>query len=105
VTPVQGVGPTAPAPAPAQCPQARLHLPSLMVALAIMLVGSVYPLLFAGADGRADHGLAMALFWAMSAGLVRGVGFVPRRWLWRWLFSGWSVALALLLAGALRWGG
>lgn len=98
MTPVQGAGPSAPAP------QTRLQLPSLAVALAIMLVGSVYPLLFAGADGRADHGLAMALFWAMSAGLVRGVGFVPRGRIWRGLFSGWSVALALLLAAALRWG-
>lgn len=105
MTPEQGAVPSAPALAPSPSRQTRLHLPSLMVALAIMLVGSVYPLLFAGADGRADHGLAMALFWAMSAGLVRGVGFVPRRWLWRWLFSGWSVALALLLAAALRWGG
>lgn len=47
---------------------ARIHLPSLMTALAIMLVGSIYPLLFARADGTADHGLAMALFWAVSAG-------------------------------------
>ncbi|MCB1974430.1 MAG: hypothetical protein KDE65_08220, partial [Burkholderiaceae bacterium] len=44
-----------------------MHLPSLLVALSIMLVGSVYPLLFADANGKADHGLAMALFWAMSA--------------------------------------
>ena len=83
----------------------RVHLPSLLAALAIMLVGSVYPLLFADAAGKADHGLAMALFWAMSAGLVRGVGFVPRLA---------AVALAvfrlglhcagLLLAAWLRWG-
>jgi predicted membrane protein len=69
-------------------PASRVHLPALLTALAIMLVGSVYPLLFADATGKADHGLAMALFWAMSAGLVRGVGFVPRRALWGWLFSG-----------------
>jgi predicted membrane protein len=69
-----------------------------------MLVGSRYPLMIAGAQGRADHGMAMALFWAMSAGLVRGVGFVPRRWLWRWLFSGWACAAALGLAAVLRWG-
>src|SRR5665647_1193665 len=55
-----------------------IHLPSLLVAVAIMLGGSVYPLLFVGTDGEADHGLAMALFWAMSAGFVRGVGFLPR---------------------------
>lgn len=85
-------------------PGAAVHLPSLLVALAIMLGGSIYPLLFAGADGRADHGLALALFWAMSAGFVRGVGFVPRARVWRWLFSGWSCAAGLLLAAALRWG-
>lgn len=82
----------------------RVHLPSLLVALSIMLAGSVYPLLFADANGKADHGLAMALFWAMSAGLVRGVGFVPQLALWRWLFSGWACTLALLLAAWLRWG-
>lgn len=96
-----------PAPHPAAAPasaSARVHLPSLAVALLIMVVGSVYPLLFADAQGRADHGLAMALFWAMSAGLVRGVGFVPHAWWWRWLFSGWAIALALGLAAWLRWG-
>ncbi|MXR29991.1 cyd operon YbgE family protein [Pseudomonas sp. PICF6] len=32
-----------------------------------------------------------AFFW--------GVGFIPRRWLWRWLFSGWTCTAALVLAG------
>ena len=85
-------------------PSSRVHLPSLLAALAIMLVGSIYPLLFADAAGKADHGLAMALFWSMSAGLVRGVGFVPRFAIWRWLFSGWACAAGLLLAAWLRWG-
>ncbi|WP_232834728.1 cyd operon YbgE family protein [Rhodoferax ferrireducens] len=83
---------------------ASIHLPSLMTALAIMLVGSIYPLLFARADGTADHGLAMALFWAMSAGFVRGVGFVPRARIWRLLFSGGSCLAGLTLAAWLRWG-
>ena len=82
----------------------NIHLPSLLAAVVIMLVGSIYPLLFAAADGKADHGLAIALFWAMSAGFVRGVGFVPRMWAWRLLFSGWSCVAALLLAGWLRFG-
>jgi len=85
-------------------PGAAIHLPSLLVALAIMLAGSIYPLLFAGADGRADHGLAMALFWAMSAGFVRGVGFIPRARVWHLFFSGWSCLAGLLLAAVLRWG-
>lgn len=93
-------------PPGADCPStSRVHLPSLLAALAIMLVGSVYPLLLADAQGKADRALALALFWAMSAGLVRGVGFVPRWALWRWLFSGWACTFALLLAAWLRWGG
>lgn len=83
--------------------QAAVHLPSLLVAIAIMLVGTVYPLLLARQDGSANHGLAFALFWAMSAGLVRGVGFVPRAIVWKLLFSSWSCGAGLLLAACLRW--
>ena len=36
------------------------------------------------------------------SGLVRGVGFVPRAFVWKLLFSGWSCAAALLLAAGLR---
>ncbi|MFT7724630.1 MAG: cyd operon YbgE family protein [Roseateles sp.] len=77
-----------------------LHWPSLLAGLALMLAGTAYPLVFAGADGRADHGLAMLLFWAMSAGFVRGVGFVPRHRAWRWLFSGRACLAALAIACA-----
>jgi predicted membrane protein len=63
----------------------------------------VFSLLMANASGRADHRLAMLLCWAMSAGFIRGVGFVPRAALWRWLFSSWACALALGLALAARW--
>jgi predicted membrane protein len=80
----------------------RMHVPSLTVALSIMLAGTVYPPLMANPAGHADHGLAVALFWAMSAGFVRGVGFVPLAPVWRWLFSGWTCALALALAALLK---
>lgn len=79
-----------------------LHGPCLAVALAVMLGGTLYPPLFAGPDGHADHRFAMALFWAMSAGFVRGVGFVPRaRWA-RVLLSPWAMLVALGIAAALR---
>lgn len=81
---------------------ARMHLPSLLTALTIMLAGTLYPPLMADAAGKADHGLALALFVAMSAGLVRGVGFVPHHPLWRILFSGWACALALVLTMFLK---
>ncbi|NMM38020.1 MAG: hypothetical protein HHJ09_10955 [Glaciimonas sp.] len=80
----------------------RTHLPSLAAALIIMLMGTLYPPLMANAAGQADHGLAMSLFWAMSAGFVRGVGFVPRAPAWRWLFSGGACAVALALAAFLK---
>ncbi len=83
----------------AQAP--RIHLPSLLVGLAIMVGGTLYPLLMTDRAGRADHALATALFWAMSAGFVRGVGFVPRAAVWRWLFSGWACGAALVAAAAL----
>lgn len=88
-------------PPPAASPARPL---SLAVALAIMLGGSVYPFMLAGQGGVVDHGFASALLWAMSAGLVNGVGFRPRFVVWRWLFSGWACLLALLLAAGMRWG-
>ena len=81
-----------------------MHVPSLFAALAIMLAGTIYPLLLARQNGSVDHGFVLALFWAMSAGLVRGVGFVPRAVRWKLLFSGWSCAAGLLLAVGLRLG-
>ncbi|GAP36761.1 cyd operon YbgE family protein [Piscinibacter sakaiensis] len=85
-------------------PSARpgIQWPSLAAALAIMVGGTLYPPLMADAAGHADHRLAMALFWAMSAGFVRGVGFVPRHRAWRVLFSGGACAAALLLAAGLK---
>lgn len=75
-----------------------LHWPSLLAGIVLMLAGTAYPLLFARPDGHADHGLAMLLFWAMSAGFVRGVGFIPAHRVWRVLFSGWACLGALGLA-------
>ncbi len=80
-----------------------VHIPCLLAALAIMLVGTVYPPLMANAAGHADHALASALFMAMASGFVRGVGFVPRHWVWRVCFSGWACAAALLAAAWLKW--
>ena len=82
--------------------QAGLHWPSLLVAIVLMLLGSIAPVYLADAQGQASHGLATLVFWAMSAGFVRGVGFIPRAKLWRWLFSGWACAIALVLALLLR---
>lgn len=77
----------------------RMSLLPLLLALAIMFGLSIYPHLLIHGNGRADHLAALLLLWAMSAGFVRGVGFVPRFWLWRLLFS--APASFLALAGAI----
>jgi predicted membrane protein len=83
-------------------PPSRMHLPSLLVALVIMLAGTLYPPLMTDAAGHADHRLATALLLAMSIGFVRGVGFVPRTLVWRSVFSGWTCLATLAVAGWIK---
>lgn len=85
-------------------PSTALHLPALLTGLALMLAGSVDPRLFADSQGRADHAVAGLAMWAMSAGLVRGVGFIPRHRAWRLLLSGWACLFALVAAALCRYG-
>lgn len=75
---------------------------TLLLAIALMVAGTVYPLLMADAQGKADHAVATTLFWSMSAGFVRGVGFIPRHWLPRWLLGAPAAWSALALAVALK---
>ena len=89
--------------APDQVAPVPVHLPALFVGIAIMMIGTAFPFVMTDATGRADHGIAMALLWAMAAGFVRGVGFIPRHRVWRALFSGWACAIALTLYAVLRW--
>ena len=74
---------------------------ALLTALAIMLLVTLWPRVVVTPSGHVDHCSATLLAWAMSAGFVRGVGFVPEHAAPRWALSGWACALALALA-ALR---
>ncbi|MBP6751252.1 MAG: hypothetical protein KA144_16585 [Xanthomonadaceae bacterium] len=80
-----------------------LHGPALLTAIAIMLGGTAFPFVMSDATGRADHALALLLFWAMAAGFVRGVGFVPIMAPVRWLLSGWACAFSLSAFVAMKW--
>lgn len=75
----------------------------LLLAVGLMLGITVYPPLFTRADGRVDHTLVTLLLWAMSAGLVTGVGYVPQWRVPRWLLSGPAMAALLLLASLRLW--
>lgn len=44
--------------------------------------------------------LVAALFWAMSAGFVAGVGFTPHFLAWRLLLSGWACLIGIVLTAA-----
>jgi predicted membrane protein len=79
-------------------PSAHMALLPLIMGVAIMLTICVRPQLLADATGKADHLAATLLFWAMTAGFVRGVGFIPRYLAARWLLSGMACGLGLLLA-------
>jgi predicted membrane protein len=79
-------------------PVTRIALLPLLAAIAIMLALSIRPDLLADAQGHADHGAAALACWGMAAGFVRGVGFVPRFWLWRGLFSSLACASGIALA-------
>jgi predicted membrane protein len=70
----------------------------LLLALLILVVMAVLPGMATKASGAADHTAAMLIFGAMSAGFVRGVGFVPRNLIGRALLSGETTVILFLLA-------
>ena len=51
--------------------------------------------------GKADHAAATLALWSMSAGYIRGVGFVPRNRLLRVLFSTAACLVCLALSTTL----
>lgn len=73
----------------------------LTIGLGLMFGLTAYPRAVIDAAGHADHLAATLLAWAMTAGIVRGVGFVPRNVVARWLLSSPACWLALA-AGVLR---
>ncbi|UDM16602.1 cyd operon YbgE family protein [Vogesella sp. XCS3] len=77
---------------------ARIRPLALLLGVGLMLGISLQPQWLTTQEGLADHPAAMLLMWAMSAGLVRGVGFVPQHWLPRGLLGLPAMWLALLAA-------
>lgn len=77
---------------------ARTRPLALLLGVGLMLGISLQPQWLTTQEGLADHPAAMLLMWAMSAALVRGVGFVPLHWLPRGLLGLPAMWLALLAA-------
>lgn len=64
---------------------------SFMLAIGLSGLVLAYPKVFAP-DGiqSVNHGLLNLMMLGIAAGFVHGVGFVPRYWLWKWLFGPWA---------------
>lgn len=88
---------------PALNKPAKMHLPCLLLGITCMLLGSFVPTVFADGQGQPDHTIATLIFWSMSAGFIRGLGFIPKRKFFRWIFGGWA-ALLTFIAAATLWG-
>lgn len=75
----------------------KIALLPLSIAIIICFFVSIFPQLLVNHEGIANHGAATTLFMAMSAGFIRGVGFVPKNKIIRGLFSTYSCLFFILL--------
>lgn len=73
---------------------------SLLIGICVTLLITVYPHAAARNDGSADMMAAAFLFWAMSVGFVRGVGFIPSNKILAAIFSLPAALLALAVGVA-----
>ncbi len=79
-------------------PQTKMSWPSLILGLGIMLAISIYPIAFANKLGKVNHASLMVLMWSMMAGIIRGVGFIPRNKILKFLFSTITAFITLIVA-------
>lgn len=80
-----------------QQPANKIALLPLSIAIIICFFVSIFPQLLVNHEGIANHGAATSLFIAMSAGFIRGVGFVPNNKILRGLFSTYSCLFFMFL--------
>ncbi|MBP8215940.1 MAG: cyd operon YbgE family protein [Propionivibrio sp.] len=81
--------------------ESGVSLLPLIIAIALTLLLTIYPPILTTSAGKADHAAATLALWSMSAGFIRGVGFVPRNRLLRVLFSTTACLVCLALAATL----
>ena len=86
-------------------PGPGLALLPLFTGIGITLLLTAWPQAVVDGSGRVDHLAALCLVWAMSAGFVRGVGFVPHHMVLRWGLSAPACAVGLALAVLRLWRG
>lgn len=75
---------------------------SCLLAFPLAAVLLLHPAAMLDADGNYSHSAMMYIMIVISGGFIHGVGFVPRFWLWKWLFSPF-IAWPLMLWGYYTW--
>ena len=75
---------------------------SCLLAFPLAAVLLLHPAAMLDADGNYSHSAMMYIKIGITGGFIHGVGFVPRFWLWKWLFSPF-VAWPLMIWGYYTW--
>lgn len=75
---------------------------SFLMALPLATVLLLHPAMMLDANGHYNHTVLILVMIGISGGFIYGVGFLPRFWLWKWLFSPY-VACPLMLWGYYTW--
>lgn len=83
-------------------PYTMVMIISFIMALPLAGVLMLHPGLMLDANGHYSHSALMVVMLGISGGFIHGIGFIPRFWLWKWLFSAW-LAWPLMLYGYYIW--
>ena len=75
---------------------------SFLFALPLAGVLLIHPAMMLDANGEYSHSTMMYIMIGISGGFIHGVGFIPKFWLWKWLFSPF-LAWPLMLLGYYTW--
>ena len=75
---------------------------SFLLALPLAGVLLIHPAMMLDANGEYSHRTMMYIMIGISGGFIHGVGFIPKFWLWKWLFSPF-LAWPLMLWGYYTW--
>ena len=82
--------------------QRLLTIISFLSAMPLAAMLLLHPALLLDDQGHYSHSAIMLIMIGISGGFIYGVGFIPRFWLWKWLFHP-IVSFPLMLWGYYTW--
>lgn len=75
---------------------------SFLLALPLAAILLIVPSLMLDDNGHYNHSMLMLVMIGISGGFIYGVGFIPKFWLWKWLFSPY-ISCPLMIFGYVIW--